>query len=140
MSKWKDLVGLTIPRKSGDEPCFVLIELTRCDKKRMQYGNVECPYCKRTAELRLDVCEHQYRSCGCIRGKNISKAKRNESRLHQDFNGVRFYKTGNGYWKSSDGRWMHRYVWEVCNGVNLQEDFEVHHVDKTVTTTALRTS
>ena len=122
--------GDTIQRKSGNEPMFVFVSFTRRDKKNMPYGYVECPYCHGISEKRLDVCELPYRSCGCIRGQNISKAKRHEDILHQDFNGKRFYKAASGYWKSADGIWMHRYVWEVCNGVNLQEGYEVHHIDR----------
>jgi hypothetical protein len=128
--KWDKYIGKYIPRKRGDEPMFKLISITKQDKKHMKYGYIECPYCHEVKELRLDVCELPSRSCGCIWKENISKYSRDENTVYQEFNGKRFYKTNNGYWKSAKGLWMHRYVWEISNGVNLADGYEIHHIDR----------
>lgn len=129
MSKWEAYIESYIPRKSGNEPLFFLRKLTKKDKKNMWYGIVECPYCHKPKELRLDVCVLPIRSCGCVKGENISKVKRSEQTMHQDFGDKRFYKTASGYWKSADGIWMHRYVWESSNREAIPADYEIHHID-----------
>ena len=50
----------------------------------------------------------------------------------QQFNGVRFYRKPNGYykadWKKHRGIYMHRFVWESIKGP-IQPGFHIHHKD-----------
>ena len=45
-----------------------------------------------------------------------------------EIDGIKFYSSGNGYLKSSNGLWLHRYIWEKHNG-NIPEGYVVHHID-----------
>ena len=42
--------------------------------------------------------------------------------------GIKFYSSGNGYLKSGNGVWLHRYIWEKNNGP-IPEGYVVHHKD-----------
>ncbi len=44
-----------------------------------------------------------------------------------EFNGKKFYKMRNGYYKGSDG-WLHMAVWKSVHG-EIPEGYEIHHVD-----------
>lgn len=50
---------------------------------------------------------------------------------HIFFNGQAYYKTPEGYWRSTDKKHspLHVAVWEAANGP-VPEGFEVHHIDE----------
>jgi hypothetical protein len=49
------------------------------------------------------------------------------------FNGIKFYKKPNGYYKAGDkkhgGILMHRYVWEYHNGT-IPNEYNIHHINE----------
>lgn len=56
------------------------------------------------------------------------RAKKGESTNYLVYDGKRFYKCSNGYYKGSNGVWMHRYVWEIERG-EIPMDCDIHHID-----------
>ena len=44
------------------------------------------------------------------------------------YDDIKFYPSGNGYLKSSDGKWLHRYIWEKYNG-EIPDGYIIHHKD-----------
>lgn len=55
-------------------------------------------------------------------------ARKGESINYLVYDGKRFYKAASGYYKSADGKWMHRYVWERERG-EIPADCDIHHID-----------
>lgn len=47
----------------------------------------------------------------------------------QEFNGIKFYETKQGYLMSSKGVKMHRYVWQFYNG-EIPKGYQIHHIDE----------
>lgn len=69
-------------------------------------------------------------------GSYIGKDGRSKLFKHefQEYNGRRFYKKScNGYFYSKwpDNKYMHRYVWECCNGP-IPEGHHIHHINHNV--------
>jgi len=68
---------------------------------------------------------------------NWMARERNSGRIQnvihgvQIFNGMRFHKKPNGYWKlgfEQGGTYMHRYVWSYWNG-KIPDGHHIHHKD-----------
>lgn len=45
-----------------------------------------------------------------------------------EFDGIRFYSDGKGYWQTSRHKRLHVYVWEKHNG-KVPDGYQVHHID-----------
>lgn len=48
---------------------------------------------------------------------------------HIEFNGKTYYRTAEGYWRSTDKhRPLHRDIWEAAHG-KIPDGYEIHHID-----------
>lgn len=45
-----------------------------------------------------------------------------------EFDSIRFYNDGKGYWCSSNHKRLHQYIWEYNNG-KIPKGYHIHHID-----------
>ena len=60
--------------------------------------------------------------------KKIVKAEGCDAAKYQWFNGKRYTKTEDGHYRGYHGKYLHRAVWEYCNG-EIPSDCLIHHID-----------